>query len=170
MYLAVADHRLAFRDVYIGCPGRMHDAAIYRSSLIYKKLKKLDGDKHLCGDNAYPNSAWMLTRFRKTDLLTTQQATFNKALSAARQVVERAFGLLKGKFKKLKYMDNEDPETTVKEIAACIFLHNFVLNADADDYADVDDIGDVGDSVYNADMQQDRENMDKRRQFLHLFG
>lgn len=120
---------------------------------------------HILGDLAYPQSAWLMTRFRGDAFLTSEQVKFNKALSSGREVVERAFGLLKNKWKKLRYLV-ADPEKAAKEVAACVYLHNFLLGEEADGDGGSDDGGDdvegVGDAI-------GRENMDKRGQFLNLF-
>ncbi|CAN8003724.1 unnamed protein product [Ixodes pacificus] len=43
--------------------------------------------------------------YREDGRLTPQQVKFNNILSAARSVSERAFGRLKGKFRRLKFLD-----------------------------------------------------------------
>ncbi len=58
------------------------------------------------------------------------QTNFNVQLDAERRIIEQAFGLLKGKWRKLKYLDVTNlsflPEIIV---TACIF-HNFILDVE----------------------------------------
>lgn len=52
---------------------------------------------------------------------------FTKALSSIRQTIERAIGLLKGKWRKLLFLDHFDVELEVNVIIAACVLHNFCL-------------------------------------------
>ncbi|WAR04915.1 hypothetical protein MAR_020284 [Mya arenaria] len=58
------------------------------------------GNDHVLGDSAYPNLTWLLIpfTFRDTGNLTPVQKKYNLTHSAIRSTVERAFGLLKGRF------------------------------------------------------------------------
>lgn len=47
----------------------------------------------------------MITPYKNNAHLTTVKVAFNTALSSGRQSIERAFALLNGKFKKLKFLD-----------------------------------------------------------------
>ena len=44
-----------------------------------------------------------------------------------RVVIERAFGLLKGRFRRLLYVDTIENETAVDVIMTCCILHNICL-------------------------------------------
>lgn len=79
---------------------------------------------HLLGDKAYPSRVNLLTPFRDNGHLTRQQILFNNRLSKARSAVERAFGILKGKFRRLKYLDMNRIELIPTIIIACCVLHN----------------------------------------------
>lgn len=60
---------------------------------------------HLLGDSAYPLSINLMTPFKDNGHLTRDQITYNYKLSSTRSIVERSFGLLKGRFRRLKYLD-----------------------------------------------------------------
>ena len=47
----------------------------------------------------------MITPFKDHGNLTPQQLRFNFIHSSTRMVIERAFSLLKGRFRRLKYLD-----------------------------------------------------------------
>ncbi|CAH1374636.1 unnamed protein product, partial [Tenebrio molitor] len=53
-------------------------------------------------------------------------------LSSIRAIIERAFARLKGKFRRLKYLDIADPNFRVDIITAACVLHNFILTHDND--------------------------------------
>ena len=69
----------------------------------------------------------LLTPFRIVGALTQQQWNYNHRLSSARVVVERAFGLLKGKWRRLKFLTAHKLEYAVKTVVACAVLHNHIL-------------------------------------------
>jgi len=55
------------------------------------------------------------------------QKRFNDILSKVRQVIERAFALLKGRFRRLKYLDMNRMDVIPFVIIACTVLHNICL-------------------------------------------
>lgn len=48
-------------------------------------------------------------------------------MSTVRQVIERAFALLKGRFRRLKYLDMHRTDMIPFVIIACVVLHNICL-------------------------------------------
>lgn len=82
---------------------------------------------HIIGDGAYPVRKWLLTLYRDNGHLAQQQKKFNHYLSVNRVVIERAFGLLKGRFRRLLYLDTTEIETAVDVIMTCCILHNICL-------------------------------------------
>ena len=60
---------------------------------------------------------------------------YNYIHSSIRTTIERAFGLLKGRFRRLKYLDQENVETMTNTIAAACCLHNIcIMQEDIDEY------------------------------------
>lgn len=88
-------------DVYTGWPGKVHDARVFRHSPIFQNSQALCGNGHILGDPAYPNLPWLLTPFCDNGHLSSIQRLYNKVHSSIRSTVERAFGLLKGRFPRL---------------------------------------------------------------------
>jgi len=59
--------------------------------------------------------------------LTEKELNFNHRHASARVVVERAFGLLKQKCRRLKRFEIRNLEYGILSIVVCIVLHNFIL-------------------------------------------
>ncbi|XP_063706295.1 putative nuclease HARBI1 [Culicoides brevitarsis] len=127
----ICDDHLRFTDIYVGAPGRMHDAKVFKCSPIFLKLNEIDflsTEHHLMGDGAYPNNKFMITPFRDNGQLDSTKTSFNISLSSVRQCIERAFGLLKTKFRRLRYIDIENANFGIDMVVSAIYLHNFILN------------------------------------------
>ncbi|KAJ8979101.1 hypothetical protein NQ317_014113 [Molorchus minor] len=126
-------------------PGRVHDARVFRNSPLYNRLignpppHLLPPAQHLLGDAAYPLLPNLLKPFRDNGHLNEIQLRFNQILSAQRSVIERAFALLKGKWRRLKYIDMSLSEEIPNVILAACILHNFVLNREMVDSDDEDE-------------------------------
>ena len=128
---AVAREDLRFTNVFAGFPGKVHDARVLRHSALFQDGLRLCGDGHLLGDSAYPNLAWLLTPFRNNGHLTNVQVRYNYTHSSIRSTVERAFGLLKGRFTRLTYINQNETESIVHTILAGCILHNVcIMNND----------------------------------------
>jgi DDE superfamily endonuclease len=64
----------------------------------------------------------------KVTLHTKTQKYFNYKLSSARQVVERSFALLFGRFRRLKFIDMNVLEAIPATIISACVLHNICLS------------------------------------------
>lgn len=124
---------MKFLDVYIGVPGRVHDARVFRTSLIFAQVHAMPNNLHLLGDSAYPLSINVMTPFRDNGHLNAIQTNYNISHSSARSIIERAFGRLKGKFRRLKYLDIFNPDFGSEIISAACVLHNFIIMHDGED-------------------------------------
>ena len=141
-----------FIDAVAGFPGSAHDARVLRNSNIYQEaengnilqapLVNIDGNDigpYLVGDSAYPLAPWLIKPFPE-GTNDPDEKTFNKELSRARVVVERAFGILKGRWRVLQKRLDSSLNFAIKTTIACIVLHNFCIEAN-DDWDDDDDDG-----------------------------
>ena len=101
---AVVDYRYLFTDIYVGWPGRVHDARVLANSPLYakasngspfpnskKNINGIDVPVMLLGDPAYPLKEWLMKGFSDCGRLTNPQKKYNYRLSRARVVVENAF-------------------------------------------------------------------------------
>lgn len=83
-----------------------------------------------------------MTPFRDNGHLTARQQRFNSKVSSVRSVVEHS-RLLKGRWRKLMYLEHMDMELLVNLIMCACVLHNFcLLNDDFDDGYFLDDADD----------------------------
>jgi hypothetical protein len=127
---AVCREDLRFTDLCIGQPGRMHDARVLRNSdLCLTGFERcLQGEYHLIGDCAYPLTRWLMTPYRNVAILTHEQHNYNRALSARRVEIEKAFGCLKRRFRRLLCgIDMVDlVEINQLVMGACV-LHNLCM-------------------------------------------
>jgi hypothetical protein len=99
----VCDYKKKIIDVFCGEAGSMHDARLLKESSLYERgLNGFFGNNCLLGDSAYPCLDWLVTPFKDNGALSRSQRLFNYRHSSTRIVIENAFGLLKGRFRRLK--------------------------------------------------------------------
>ena len=79
--------------------------------------------------NIFPGR-WLLSPFRDNDHLTGPQINYNRKHAQTRQVIERALGLLKGRWRRLKYIEMENIEEVPSVVSGACVLHNFCLIVD----------------------------------------
>ena len=102
----------------------------------------------------------MLSPFRDNGHLTGPQIAYNNKHARTRQPIERAFGLLNGRWRRLKYVEMDDVEDIPSVVSAACVLHNFCLIIDdgtIEDFFDDDD-GDDNDDDDNDDDDNDDDD------------
>lgn len=128
---AVCNDRREFIDVFTGIAERVHDARVFRQSPLFILLTGNDPPIHenqqLLGDNAYPLLPFLMKPYRDNGHLIPQKTRFNTILSSVRCVIEQSFGLLKGKWRRLKFLDMSKIDLIPTVIVAACVLHNFIL-------------------------------------------
>lgn len=173
IFVGVCDHTGSFIDCFIGMPGRMHDSRVFRMSPLFHAMNAgrplIPRNQHLIGDSAYPLLCNLMTPFRDNGHLTRSQSRYNTKLSSIRSIIERSFGLLKTKFRRLKYLDISDFDLGMQMIASACVLHNFIikgdeLNVQDEDYLD-NDI-DIQIQLQDAEEEEIVEAVEKRRRIV----
>ncbi|GAB1867340.1 Protein ALP1-like isoform X1 [Camponotus japonicus] len=129
---AICDSELVFLDCFAGYPGSVGDIRVFRNSYFWSEVQRnrqlyFPNEEYIIGDKAYPVLRWCISGFRDRGNLTAAQKRFNDILSKVRQVIERAFALLKGRFRRLKYLDMNRMDMIPFVIIACTVLHNICL-------------------------------------------
>ena len=109
----------------------------------------------LLGDGAYPLFPWLMKPYPNGAILNRSQRLFNKTLSSTRATVERAFGILKARWRiLLKRLDNRF-ENISEVILSCCVLHNYCQ----DSGEEFDD-----DEILRRIISIDREYVETRQQ------
>ncbi|XP_067207829.1 putative nuclease HARBI1 isoform X2 [Linepithema humile] len=138
---AICDHECHFIHCYAGNPGSVHDQRVFRLSEVSNYLNdpnKFPNESHLIGDAAYAIHEHLLVPYRDNGHLSVKQKNFNFCYSSTRMAIERAFGLLKGRFRSLlTLLDMERLDIIPKMILTCCILHNICLLRN-DNFNDID--------------------------------
>lgn len=164
----ISDSTLKFIDVFTGVCGSMHDARVWHISDIRRLITENEERYfqhyyYLIGDAAYPLSHRMLTPYRDNGHLERWQINYNVKHAKTRVVIERVFGMLLNRFRKLKYIYMYNTEYIPLIILACCILHNICINNE--DELEVDPEYIYDEVELNADMQGDI----KRDIIAHMF-
>lgn len=130
---AICDHRMMFTDCYVGWPGSVSDTRIFNNSNIYRNITQnvpyyFPNNEFIIGDKAYTVLSWCLAPYINRNGLTDAQLNFNIRLSKCRQIIERCFALLFGRFRRLKYLDMNKTDFIPCVVLACTVLHNLCLS------------------------------------------
>ena len=118
---AVVGERLRFLDVATGFPGSTHDARVLRSTSLFGRAERneiltlpiieVQGNEikpYIIGDGAFQPVRWIMKPYARHRNLTPEERHFNRKLSKTRSLVERAFGLLKTRWRcLLKMLEHE---------------------------------------------------------------
>ena len=125
----VVSSRCVFWDFDIGWAGSMHDANLWARSDIGKFCE--DGRLSpyaLVGDAAYPCRPWMLAPYKgHKDGLTKEEYNWNFVQSSTRMCVERAFGMLKGRWRILLKRIDVNLKNVPDLVSTCLVLHNMCI-------------------------------------------
>jgi DDE superfamily endonuclease len=127
---AVCDERMLWLNVLPGFPGSAHDAGILARSSFYRLAAATVPQNHfILADSGYPLRQWQLTPYKEMDRgapLDAAKRHYNQCHSSTRVVVERAFGLLKARWRKLYMCDMRNQRTISLFISCAFILHNYV--------------------------------------------
>lgn len=170
----ICDSTLKFIHCYAGQPGSVHDMRVFRLSGIQSICTEnyFPQNSHLLGDAAYALQKHIMVPYKNNGHLTEAQINFNQRLCSARVMVERAIGLLKGRFRSLLdklYMKRTD--LIPQYVIACCVLHNIcILHKDFIDVVinETDNIPAIAHQVeINA---QDKEGVEKRNALTYMLN
>lgn len=141
---ACVDFDLNFRFVLAGWEGSAHDARVFRNAC-FKGFKAPAPNTYFLADGGYSSMDGLLlvpyqkTRYHLSEWDVngrnpkTPQELFNLRHSSLRMAVERAFGVLKRRFKILRGARfGFSIRTQVFIVYACIALHNWLNGQGAD--------------------------------------
>ncbi|KAK7909409.1 hypothetical protein WMY93_014093 [Mugilogobius chulae] len=128
---AVCDHSAKFIDILVGYPGSVHDSRVLKNSPLYTQRLYPPHGYVMIGDGGYPclsQPITLLTPYREP-VRSPVEARFNRHHAKARSVIERAFGIMKARWRAIFFKALEvKPTFAVKVIACCTILHNICLH------------------------------------------
>ena len=125
----VVSSKCLFWDFDIGWAGSMHDANLWSKTHIgnYCEAGRLS-PYVLVGDAAYPCRPWMLAPFKgHKDGLTREEYHWNYVQSSTRMCVERAFGMLKGRWRILLKRMDVHLKNVPDLVSTCLLHHNICI-------------------------------------------
>jgi hypothetical protein len=133
---AITNSELKFINCFVGYPSSVSDVRIFKNSPIYQKMQSsflefFDPGQYIIGDKAYPCVKFCIPPYIVRSNITSAERHFNTYLAKTRQVVERSFALLFGRFRRLRYLDMNRTDLIPHTIHAACVLHNLCL-ADED--------------------------------------
>ena len=103
------------------------DSRILKNSDLWTNGASMCENDHIIAYGGYPIQKWLLTPYRDNGHLDPYQRKFNRLFSSIRVIIERAFGLLKGSFRRLSYLSKNDIETSLDVIMTCCIFHNVCI-------------------------------------------
>nr|XP_043624682.1 protein ALP1-like [Erigeron canadensis] len=152
--LGVCSQDMHFIFVLSGWEGSATDGRVLRDALDRPHGLKVARSGYYLVDAGYTNGEGFLApytgqRYHLNDWRdghqpTTPKEFYNMKHSSARNVIERCFGLLKGRWKILKDNSFYPIDTNIRIIMACCFLHNYIRQEIEDDPQEMEDDVDEG--------------------------
>ena len=132
--LAVCDSKKKFTYLSVGSPGSFHDQRVLYRTELWDKIDTTEachifpsGFYHIVGDSAFKLMEKLMVPYRDNGSLTIQQKQFNTKLSQQRGLIENAYALLKGRFRRLKCVRAKLGKIPYI-ISACAVVHNISLD------------------------------------------
>ncbi|XP_010764908.1 putative nuclease HARBI1 [Notothenia coriiceps] len=127
---AVCDHQGRFIDTYVGWPGSFHDCRMLRHSPLYRQALYPPPGQYILADRGYlclQHPLPLITPYRQP-LQGVGPQRFNSHHSRARFIIERAFGMMKTRFRSIFLKALEVHHTFVPQvITACAIMHNICI-------------------------------------------
>lgn len=129
--LATYNTKNKFTFIDTGFPDSVHDNGVFTSSSLYAVMANHSQSYfpsipyHIRGDSAFSCSTHVMVPFRDTGRLT-HEVRYNKTLFKTRVITERAFGMLKTRFRSLHNVDADVRISNI--IVACSILLNITSN------------------------------------------
>ncbi|KAF7143993.1 hypothetical protein RHSIM_Rhsim05G0142800 [Rhododendron simsii] len=136
--LAICDFDMLFTFVWAGWEGVAHDSRVLRETMNdpANNFPILPPGKYFLCDAAYThtrrfmapyrNVRYWLADFQNGRRPRNKEERFNLAHARLRNVIERAFGVLKSRFPILKRMSSYPFAVQRNMVIACITMHNFI--------------------------------------------
>ena len=127
---AICDSKLKFLNVYTCAPSEEPD---HRTSELFDFIRQVlpsicSPNYHVLGDSTYPLRECLMTPFPDYGQLTAADKHYNLLINRTLATIEKAFGMLKNRFRQLMHLDFHKEATKVKFVVACCVLHNICID------------------------------------------
>ncbi|XP_050321016.1 putative nuclease HARBI1 [Bactrocera neohumeralis] len=161
--LVVCDQKMRFRFIDASHPGACHDSLVWNVSELKRHICNNRSNFWMLGDAGYPLESFLLTPYR-TPEEGSVEAKFNLAHSRCRNIIERAIGLLKSRWRcllgarELYY----SPQKAAKIFNVCVMLHNLCIHF-KDQFADIVEIPDCDEEESLVTMEEDNIDFGMQR-------
>ncbi|KAL6338241.1 hypothetical protein AAG906_018504 [Vitis piasezkii] len=128
--MAVCDFDMIFRFVVVGWEGTAHDSRVLTETI---RNPQHNFPMPPSGFMApYRNVRYWLSDFRSGGKAVGKEEIFNQCHARLRNVIERAFGVVKARFPILKRMAPYSFTTQTKIVMTCFSIHNFLRQISMD--------------------------------------
>ena len=134
----VCDDRGKLMDVFIGPPGRVHDARMLRESNYFQDWEAKMEQFYLFGDSAYISAQipFIISPKRDNGRLTEEEMAQNTNISRGRVIIENVYGRMKCRWRRIRDLQNVNIEVMVGIILAACVLHNMCMQEMCEDHPD----------------------------------
>jgi hypothetical protein len=154
-------------NTFAGYPGSCHDQRVLTNSALWANSAAIFEDgSYLLADAGYACQSWLVAAFRKNNMTPAQQR-FNRAHASCRNVIERTFGVLKGRWRILLGLNVMDMTLACYLIQACCQLHNLCIRSGVQHYTEVEANPEEEDGDGETDVHDDEEGRNLRNDLLH---
>ncbi|GJY20773.1 putative nuclease HARBI1 [Tanacetum coccineum] len=143
--LGICDFDMIFTFVWAGWEGIAHDSRVL-TEVVHNPTSGFPlppPNKYYLCDATYANTRGFMAPYRSTrywladfqrQRALTNKEKFNHAHAQLRNVIERAYGVLKAKFPILKQMASYKFEVQRDVVIACFAIHNFIRKCNIQDH------------------------------------
>ena len=129
--MAVCNAQLSFTNFVCRWHGSVHDSAVFNASHLQVHMEGGGGKNGwLLGDRGYGIQPYLMTPLRPDHVTTVSQTRYQKAHTKTRNMIERAFGLWKIRFRCLDHSGGAlqfQPNHCCTIITATAVLHNMCI-------------------------------------------
>ncbi|KAJ9702946.1 hypothetical protein PVL29_004619 [Vitis rotundifolia] len=122
--MVVCDFDMIFRFVVVGWEGTTHDSRVLTETIRNPQHNFSMPPSGFM--TPYRNMCYWLSDFRSGGKAVEKEEIFNQCHARLRNVIERAFGVVKARFPILKRMTPYSFTTQIKIVLACFSIHNFL--------------------------------------------
>ncbi|XP_044270364.1 putative nuclease HARBI1 [Tribolium madens] len=130
--MAICTSQKLFTYVFVGYPGSAHDSRVFSNSSLVRHIEQYGKQKYfprdeyaLIGDSAFPLKPWLMKPYSRRNNLTRKERHHNFCLSSDRVCIENAFGILKGRWARLKFINTYSISKAIEITTAACILHNY---------------------------------------------